>query len=129
MGLAANCTCAVVAGKCEAGAGCCCDPDCEGVAGGGAALNTTQLQCAEGGGEPGLCSSGGHPLLCVQLSNTAYLGHYHAPASRGKKKPNMWISTYLNNIYFVYMDKISTSHPPSLVFLYRRLRFMTILSI
>ena len=88
MGLAANCTCAVVAGKCEAGAGCCCDPDCEGVAGGGAALNTTQLQCAEGGGEPGLCSSGGHPLLCVQLSNTAYLGHYHAPASPGMEKPN-----------------------------------------
>ena len=84
MGLAANCSCAVVAGKCEAGAGCCCDPDCEGVAGGGAALNTSQLRCAEAGDQPGLCSSGGHPLLCVQLSNTAYLGHYHAPATQGR---------------------------------------------
>ena len=99
MGLAANCSCAVVAGKCEAGAGCCCDPDCEGVAGGGAALNTSQLRCAEAGDQPGLCSSGGHPLLCVQLSNTAYLGHYHAPATQGRDIPiYVFVDIYISTI-------------------------------
>lgn len=88
MNSVSNCSCDLSQGKCDTW--CCCDTDCDDSA--LASFNHSCVPGLSGGFDAGQhldhnCSRNGtifdqalHSLLCIQISNTAFLGSYHESA-------------------------------------------------